>query len=414
MIDTRTKLRLLFAVAASVALASGVRADDTRVEEEGPDLFAALVQGEVKFALRYRVESVEDEAFAEDALASTLRSRLTYRTVGWRRWSAVFEVDDVHAIGSEDYNSTRNGETGFPTVGDPEGTEINQALLQYAGTDFAAVLGRQRLNLDDQRFVGASAWRQNEQTFDAVTLRARLPRTDIAYSYAGNVNRTSGPDGGTPPGDLHGDVHLLNVKADIGVLGSVTGFGYLLDFENSPAQSSQTFGARWTGNHGLGESLRLLHAFSFAQQQDAGDNPTDQQTQYWQLEAGLKLKSWSLVAGRESLSGNDTLPDRAFQTPLATLHIFQGWVNKFTTTPPQGVEDTYATLAGTHGNFRVQLTWHDFVAQAVDTDYGTEWNAALWWQIKKRYELLLKAGDYSSDGFSTDTTKLWVQFLATF
>jgi hypothetical protein len=34
-------------------------------------------------------------------------------------------------------------------------------------------LGRQRVNLDDQRFIGAAAWRQHEQTFDAARAEMR-------------------------------------------------------------------------------------------------------------------------------------------------------------------------------------------------------------------------------------------------
>jgi hypothetical protein len=40
--------------------------------------------------------------------------------------------------------------------------------VQYATKALDLTLGRQRINLDDQRFVGSVGWRQNEQTFDAV------------------------------------------------------------------------------------------------------------------------------------------------------------------------------------------------------------------------------------------------------
>ena len=46
-------------------------------------------------------------------------------------------------------------------VADPDGTEINQALLRYDHTKGNAVVGRQRINLDNQRFIGSVAWRQN-------------------------------------------------------------------------------------------------------------------------------------------------------------------------------------------------------------------------------------------------------------
>jgi len=401
-------------LAAGALLAGVANADSLDSREQQPDLTAALLQGETRFNFRYRFEHVDDDVLADAAEASTLRSRFYYRSAAWRRWSALLEVDDVQSIGNDLYNSTRNGATDLPLVADPEGTEINQAALQYSASRYSFALGRQRLNLDNQRFVGASAWRQNEQTFDALSARYRLPSTDISYSHVANVNRSLGPNAGTPPADLRGRVHLLNVKQDAGALGSLTAFVYSLDFDNAATLSSRTLGLRWTGNYPFVGELRALQATAWARQSDAGDNPADFTADYWQIELGLKLRAWSLSLGRETLEGDPVLSDRSFQTPLATQHIFQGWADKFTTTPAAGIEDTYVALAGSSGDLKVQLIWHDFAAQAVERDYGEEWDAAVSYLVAKRYELLLKVADYSSDGFSTDTTKLWLQLSASF
>ena len=66
-----------------------------------------------------------------------------------------------------DYNSTTNGKTTYPAVADPETYEINRLQLTNTRIPMTTVtLGRQRIVLDDQRFVGNVGWRQNEQTFD--------------------------------------------------------------------------------------------------------------------------------------------------------------------------------------------------------------------------------------------------------
>ncbi|MGH8236582.1 MAG: alginate export family protein [Steroidobacteraceae bacterium] len=408
------KRRAAWLLAAGTLLACVANAESLDGHEQPPDLTAALLQGELRFNFRYRFEHVDDDALADAAEASTLRSRFYYRSAGWRRWSALLEIDDVQSIGNDLYNSTRNGATDLPLVADPEGTEINQATLQYSASRYSLALGRQRLNLDNQRFVGASAWRQNEQTFDALSARYRLPSTDISYSHAANVNRSLGPNDGTPPADLRGRMHLLTVKQDARALGSLTAFVYSLDFDNAAALSSRTLGLRWTGNYPLVGELRALQATAWARQSEAGDNPADFTSDYWQIELGLKLRAWSLALGRETLEGDPVLPDRSFQTPLATQHVFQGWADKFTTTPAAGIEDTYVALAGSSGDLKVQLVWHDFAAQAVERDYGEEWDASVSYLVAKRYELLLKVADYSSDGFSTDTTKLWLQLSASF
>ncbi len=56
----------------------------------------------------------------------------------------------------------------YPVVADEEAYEINR--FQFTNTSLPGTtltLGRQRILLDDQRFIGNSGWRQNEQTFDA-------------------------------------------------------------------------------------------------------------------------------------------------------------------------------------------------------------------------------------------------------
>ena len=140
----------------------------------------------------------------------------------------------------------------------------NQAYLQFKSGSFTGLLGRQRITLDNQRFVGNVGWRQNEQTYDAVTLKSSaLANTQLHYSYITNVNRITGPDEGSQPANYHGATHALNGKVELGAFGAVTGFAYLLDLENVPALSSSTYGVHWAGNvQGLGrheaELARLL------------------------------------------------------------------------------------------------------------------------------------------------------------
>ena len=182
--------RLLAALAlagfSSATLAEGGFTDD---------LSKAVTEGSVKLDFRYRFEFVDQENFDKDAEASTLRSRITFESGKVSGFSALAEIDNVTVIGSERYNSTVNGNTEYPVVADPKGTNINQVYLKWAGESADATYGRQRINLSNQRFVGGVAWRQNEQTFDGV--RANWKATDsfsLDYSYTYKVHRIFGPE----------------------------------------------------------------------------------------------------------------------------------------------------------------------------------------------------------------------------
>ena len=99
---------------------------------------------------------------------------------------------------SEDYNSTVNGLTQFPVVADPENIELNRLQLQYRGLPKTVVtIGRQRINLDDQRFVGAVGWRLDADQvarLDAVSSR-EAPYPYFPYFRQEGFTRLNPPIG---------------------------------------------------------------------------------------------------------------------------------------------------------------------------------------------------------------------------
>ncbi len=89
-------------------------------------------------------------------------------------------------------------------IADPNGTEINEAFARFQTdslfeSEFSLDLkaGRQRIKLDDDRFVGNVGWRQFEQTYDSVRIKSNLGIKDLTvqYAYIWHVQRIFGPDG---------------------------------------------------------------------------------------------------------------------------------------------------------------------------------------------------------------------------
>jgi len=386
----------------------------------GAGLDTLVSDGKAGLDLRYRYESVEQSDRPATAEANTLRLRLNLASGAVGGFSGFAEFDHVQVVGDEHYDSTRNGLTRYPVVADPEGTDLNQAYLQYAGPAGTTLrLGRQRIRLDGERFIGPVGWRQNEQTYDAFSVETKaLPGATVTYAYLDEVRRVFGPDSGAPPATFDSASHLLNLKFGKLPVGALTFYGYFLDFDDAPQLSSDTYGARYDGSHALGERLKFGWALEYARQRDAGDNQARIDAAYSLIELGLKGSAAGVVVGREVLSGERGIftatTNPAFQTPLATLHKWQGWADKFLTTPGAGIEDTYVGLNGSIAGFNGQAVWHDFKAEASSLDYGTELDLSVSRKFAKRYELLIKYADYSADGLFTDTRKFWLQFGATF
>ena len=200
--------------------------------------------------------------------------------------------------------------------------------------------------------------------------------------------------------------------------GKITAFGYLLDFENIvgvPAavrDSTKTYGARFAGEQPAGK-LKFAYALSYAQQSEWADNPLSFDLDYKFAEGSVTWKQFTLGAGAEFMEGNGV---KGFTTPLATLHKFQGWADKFLATPPNGIEDRYGSLGvtlkgvGSLDTLSLVAAYHDYDAEHIDADYGNEVDLSLAAKYK-RVNLMLKFADYRQGVLPTarDTQKWWGQ-----
>lgn len=374
----------------------------------------ALSSGKAALELRYRFELVDQpDLFDDKANAHTLRVRLGYESARWNGLRLRAEADHVAALLDDEFNSTRNGETGYPTVADPKGTDLNQLAVDYQATDaLSFTLGRQRLSYDNQRFIGSVAWRQNEQTFDALSMQWKAtPDIVVSYAYLEEIRRVFGPDEGTPPEKWDSDSHLLNASGTFGIF-TVTGYHYALDLEDAPALSSQTTGLRVAAKPTAG-GFTFPITLEYAKQSDYADNATDFDADYTLIEAGVERKGYGLSLGREVL-GADGDAGVALQTPLATLHLFQGVTDLFLTTPANGMEDSYVRLRAPLGPLALTLGYNRFEADRGNADYGDETSAVLAWKVNPTLQLMLKAADYQAEDFGTDTTKMWLMATLSF
>ena len=222
----------------------------TAQESEDTSLAGALTSGEAHLGFRYRYENVDQDGIADDANASTVRMRLNYKTGSWQNWSGFVEFDYVGEVLVNDYRSLGGSSPDrdrYPVVADPKGTDLNQLYLDYKlSGDTKARIGRQRILLDNQRFVGGVGWRQNEQTYDSLSFTFTGWRdTEVFYGYVTAVQRIFGND--VPAGRHDTDNHLLNAKVKLSDDWTVIPYYYYIDNEDAATFSTATIGVRLTG-----------------------------------------------------------------------------------------------------------------------------------------------------------------------
>ncbi|HUQ11886.1 MAG TPA: alginate export family protein [Steroidobacteraceae bacterium] len=410
----RAGIRVFGAVlgATSLGVAGAARADGL-----GP-VKGAFGETKPIFDMRLRAENVDQDGILNDAHATTLRLRAGFET--GKAWSTALLVEGEGVVPLQsDYRPDPMipTMTTYPVVADAEGYEINR--LQLTNTSLPGTtltLGRQRIALDDQRFVGPVGWRQNEQTFDAFRVVNRsVANLVIDATYFNKVNRLFGED--SPQGDYDGDSTLLNVSYQTKI-GKVTAFDYLLDFQNIvgvPAavrDSTSTYGLRFAGDKAVGK-VKLAYTVSYAKQGDYADNPLSFDLDYRFGELIATFKQFNLGYGVELMEGNGI---KGFTTPLATLHKFNGWADKFLTTPANGLEDRYLTGGvtlkgvGMLDTLSLSAQFHDYGAERLDLDFGNELDISLAAKYK-RVNVMLKFADFQQGVLASarDTQKVWGQ-----
>jgi hypothetical protein len=389
----------------------GARADGASLKE-------ALSKTKPIVDLRLRVETVDQDPLANDADAKTFRARLGFETGKFGNTSLLVEGEAVMPI-QNDYrpDPAVPTMTTYPVVPDAESYELNRFHItntSLPGTTLT--LGRQRIALDDQRFVGPVGWRQNEQTFDALrVVNKSVKNLVLDATYFNRANRIFGKD--SPQGVYEGDSGLFNASYQTKI-GKVTGFAYLLDFETVigvPAavrDSTSTYGLRFAGEVPAGK-VKFGYWASYATQTDYADNPLEFDLDYVGAEFTATVAQFSAGVGTEVLEGNGA---KGFTTPLATLHKFQGWADKFLATPPNGIEDRYINLGasfkkvGPFETLGIVASYHAYDAERIDADYGDEINLSLAVKVKK-VSAMLKFADYSEGVLPSarNTQKLWAQ-----
>ena len=373
----------------------------------------SVTDGKLLLNLRPRWEHVEQDGKPENADAYTLRTLLGWRTKPWYGLSATLEGINVGHLGNQHYNPNPAAASPYPTVADPDVTDLNQLYIDYTGLPQTLVrAGRQSIKLDNVRFLGNVEFRQVMQVFNAVTVEnTSLPDTRI---YAGFLTRQRTILG------TQRDISepLVNVRWTWKPGNALIGYGYFQDQANTGQStgfrdnSNRIVGVRADGGYPLSEKWKLLYTAEYADQQDYSGGDPRIDASYYHAGAGAQWGDFYLRLDQEKLGSNDAL--YAFQTPLGTNHLFQGWADQFLTTPRQGLRDTYVIGGAKVWKIGLYSEWHRFRADSGSIDFGEELDVGVSWTIVKSLIAKLEYADYKAgDAASgkTDLRKVWLTLV---
>jgi hypothetical protein len=364
---------------------------------------------------RYRYEFVDQGNLPKDARASTLKNKTGVESGFFHGFRAGVEGEFVVEVGPDDFNNTINGKTDFPIVVDVESAEVDQAYLESHNIPGVALLsGRYLENLDNERYVGSVAWRQNDQTFDGAkaTITA-VPGVTGLYAYIGNVNRILSDE--SPVGNVASNTHLFHLESKPMPIGTLTAYTYLIDLFDLDPLSNASYGGFLKGKRPLGDKFAYDYRFEYARQTNYGDNPVDYAVDYVRVEQGLSWEGFTTTLIYELLGSDNGIA--AFQTPLATGHVFNGFADVFLVTPPTGLQDFYVEAkykvsANSGGLFSyfdgllVLAQYHEFRSAVQGLNYGSEFDVYAYLPLRNGAYAQLKYANYQADEFFTDVEKV--------
>lgn len=350
----------------------------------------------------------------DPAHAFTIRERVGFKTKAWHGFSALVEGEFTQAV-IDDYHGGAPGVDPFDpknsVIADPENAELNQAFLQYTGFDTTVKAGRQRIIYDNAAFIGNVGWRQNEQTYDAVSLTTTaIPGLTLNYAYIDQVNRIFGEDATGIFENAPGEIHLLNASYT-GIKGVTLG-GYIYDMSFDDAGTigwdNQTYGVSAKGTvAGL-----ALHG-ELAWQDEAGPL-NNEEGLYAHFHATKTLfDTHSLVVGVEHL-------DAGVQTPLATVHAFNGYADA---TDARRIAGTHGGLTDTYASYMMPIfcgiKWtnavHLFGDNAIGDNLGFGFDSVLAKKFDDHFTAIGKLGYFdTSDKLYKSTTRVSIELDYTF
>ncbi|MCH9799833.1 MAG: hypothetical protein K0U18_03575 [Betaproteobacteria bacterium] len=392
---------------------------------EATSLGDAITGGQFSGNFKLRFEHVDQAGQSKTAQAFTLRSLVGYETKPLNGFSVNAQVYGLSPL-NDDYNDIKKTDPitsrrAYPVIADPEDYDFHQLYVQFKNKEHQVRLGRQSFVLDNWRFIGDVRFRQNWQVMNGLSyINTSLPKTTISAAHFEQVKDITTKVWNT-------DVDIINANYKITPTTSVSGYGYFVDFNDTArkALSTKTFGARLDGKEKLNDVWKVLYTAEYAKQDNYDNGSSSIDNHYYRVGAGLGYGKWSLRIDQEKLSGNSN--GRAFQTPLGTNHLFQGWADVFLTTPNQGIEDTMLIMQGELLGAVIKSEYHiidsdrDFnkVGGGTGDSLGTEFDLGAYYKFNKQVSGSIEYANFQegtqyAGARKRDIEKFWLTAMYSF
>ena len=363
---------------------------------------------------------------SNDARDMSLLLRFRVNSEWTPQFSTLLELDHVSLAWQNEFS---NGEffNNTPIIPDAGGTDLNQALLRYSPTNtLQLTLGRETINLGNERFIGSNSFWQNEQTLDTLGFNYEFGfASNFLYRYIDNANRITGSNAekklspsdsnfdannGQRPaaflGDHDHDTHLLFAEFKEWDYSKIHAYYFDINIKDAAALSNKTLGSRYEYK-GRWNKLRTQAHGELALQQRTEIN-NDATLQFYDIGAGIGYGANELSINYQQLGENN---GTSFVTPLASLHEQNGWVDKFLKTPKSGLRDYSLQYIWRQSPIKIDARYHVFHSDNHDSALGEEFDIDIIYKFNRENSVLFRYADFfSRDDAFTDEKRVFLMY----
>ena len=365
---------------------------------------------------------------------------------------SYLELRSVNNFGYTNY-STLLRPNNYGLIEDSQQARLASAYVDFVFANTGSFkIGRQILNFDEGRIIGARDWRQMGQQFDNLNLSY-----NYAEKYFAALSYVFGQTGPTTQNVARDTSSvLLNLKAKFFKPFELSFYTYLLgnlrtavDLSGTSLDEidqiylgSDTFGLEFKGVFDFNDAINLKYALEGALQKTASlqyggidkDDQGELDTNYYRIMLEFMAYGFGIEFDYASLGAAGSDSDRdGFNTPFANFQRWQGFADAFVRTTSgagnlglnkNGLNDMKFKLFYTHNVFgTLNLAYHMFSSQkdyekvgdatSTTKDLGSEFDFEYALTIPKlsNVDLLVKGAFYNgsdAENYSSDITKFWI------
>ncbi len=404
-----TRINRLFAALgfAFLSLCSSAQEVDQTIT-----LGDAVRNGNLLLQLRPRYTYIDEDAKPKYTDVATVRALLGWRTAPFHDFRLTAQGIHTDYAGEKRFNDdpTKAASSPYPLLPDPRNTDINQLHVEYTGLPATRIrAGKQIIKLDNDRFISDNDFRQTPQVFNGVTVvNNSLSQTEF---YLGHIVRIRNARGAQARMRLE----ILHVAYNPAPNHQLGAYGYFHDQPVNGAatgfkdSSYQVLGLRADGAFGVGHSAKLLYTAEYAKQDDYAGGDRRINADYLRVGGGLWWSKFGFRMDYEVKGSNDGV--YGFQTPLTDRYAFNGTALQFTTTPKQGLRDTWLTTRGEVAKFDLFAEYHQFRAEEGGFNFGREIDLSVAYPLRSDLIVKLQHANYrpgDSIQGKRDVEKSWL------